>query len=642
MILFARRPFLFIAPLVCFGILLAENYRMPIVPCVMLVGCLILYLFVPIKGMREVLLVIACVALGACAAQFSRGEQEDIKDEKILAIVHVDEITASKSDWRKAVVSVRELVKEGEVDKSTEQMLVLFNAPAVEQGDVLAVLIDAQVIRNRDNPGEFDMQGYWNHQNVFRMAFVSELDVRFLAHEELPRLNQFWQTIRESCAVVLQRNLSPELASIAQALILGDKSLLSGEDRASFSNAGAMHVLAVSGLHVGIVVYLLLFFFELFPRFFTRAQASVLALILVWMYAGVTGLSPSVQRAAFMFTLLVLGQVLGRKGDSLNLLFLSAFILLLIDPLLMYDIGFQLSYLAMIGILTLNREISTLLYVKNKVLRKAWEGTAVGIAAQVYTAPLSLYYFHQFPNYFALSNLVVMAVSALILGIGLVLFAVKELAWLVKPLAFLLGLCLLSLLYTMQVVEDLPAAVALGFDVSFYWLVAAYFLLLFWFVFRQNKTLRTLIVSSALLLLIVLQAGRFLNWKHSEVLVFNDRQLVIGLKEGNQIWCFHPANEKAEKIAGRLIADYQKIHPGQVKFLPLELGETVLSVGGDRAVCKLRDGAMEFSYKNVDFTVRMSFKAETSKGRTEIDMPYFSREEGRTNLMDGAIRYKLE
>lgn len=641
MLLFARRPFLFIAPLLIFGILLFESTRVPNVPWIALLVCLVFYLLLPNKRIRVVLLSIAFVALGACATELSRGDEIFPHDEKILAIVHVDEIATTKGDWRKAVVSVREIVKDGQVNKTSEQMLVLFNAPAIRKGDVLAVLLDAQLIRNKNNPGEFDMQGYWNHKNVFRMAFVSELDLRFLAHEALPSIERFWGSIRESCSAVLQKNLSPEVASIAQALILGDKSLLSGEDRASFSNAGAMHVLAVSGLHVGIVVYLLLFLFERFPRLFTRAQAFILALILVWIYAGVTGLSPSVQRAAFMFTLLVLGQVLGRRGDGLNVLFLSAFVLLLLEPLLIYDIGFQLSYLAMVGILSLNREISGLLNVKNKLLRKIWEGTAVGIAAQVYTAALSLYYFHQFPNYFALSNLVVMAVSALILGAGLLLFAIQTLTWLVKPLAFLLGIFLLCLLYTMQVVEQLPAAVAFGFDVSFYWLVASYFLLLFWFVFRENKALRAVLVSSALLLLLVLQAGRFLNWKHSEVLVFNERQLVIGLKEGDQIWCFHAANEKAEKNAVRLMSDYQKIHPGEVKFVPLELGRTVLSIGGDQAVCKLRDGALEFTYKNVDFGVRMSFQAKPLDDKIRIDMPYFSREEGRSNLMDGALRYKL-
>ncbi|MGY8927758.1 MAG: ComEC/Rec2 family competence protein, partial [Flavobacteriales bacterium] len=145
-------------------------------------------------------------------------------------------------------------------------------------------------------------------------------------------------------------NLDLDQLGVGQALILGNKELLSTEIKTSFSRAGAMHVLAVSGLHVGIILAFLIFVLERFPRIFSRRAAILISILFIWIYAGITGFSPSVLRATIMFSIIVFGDVFGKQSSRFNSLGFSAFLMIVWNPLIIYDIGFQLSYLAMLGI----------------------------------------------------------------------------------------------------------------------------------------------------------------------------------------------------------------------------------------------------------------------------------------------------
>lgn len=144
--------------------------------------------------------------------------------------------------------------------------------------------------------------------------------------------------------------MSGKNLAIALALILGDKSLIDSEITASFTNTGAMHVLAVSGLHIGIIMQILMVVFSQFPRFISKRKAIFTVVVLMWFYAFITGLSPSVLRAVFMFSVLVVAQLMGKNYSAINTLFFTGFVLIFINPFTLFDIGFQLSFLAMLGI----------------------------------------------------------------------------------------------------------------------------------------------------------------------------------------------------------------------------------------------------------------------------------------------------
>ena len=181
-----------------------------------------------------------------------------------------------------------------------------------------------------------------------------------------------------------------------------------------------MHVLAVSGLHIGILYLLVGFLLKPLER--TRklkVLRGVVILLIIWGFALLTGLSPSIKRAATMFSFIVVADAFNRNTNIYNTIAASALFLLVIDPALLMSVGFQLSYLAVLSIVLLYRPIFNILPASNVVLNKIWEILSVSLAAQLAVFPLSIYYFHQFPVYFLLANLVIMPLAGLNLITGI-------------------------------------------------------------------------------------------------------------------------------------------------------------------------------------------------------------------------------
>ncbi|MEZ5196593.1 MAG: ComEC/Rec2 family competence protein [Bacteroidales bacterium] len=195
-----------------------------------------------------------------------------------------------------------------------------------------------------------------------------------------------------------------------------------------------MHILCVSGLHVGII-YVILNNLLLFlnRKRLLRITKVVLLLLLIWTYALITGLSPSVLRASTMFSFIIIGNSMKRKANIYNSLSASAFVLMIFNPFIITQVGFQLSYLAVFGIVMLYKPIVNLFIPGNMVVRWIWQISVVSIAATLATFPLSLFYFHQFPNLFLLTNLVAIPASMLIIYTGILVL-------IFSPLPILSGL----------------------------------------------------------------------------------------------------------------------------------------------------------------------------------------------------------
>jgi ComEC/Rec2-related protein len=217
---------------------------------------------------------------------------------------------------------------------------------------------------------------------------------------------------------------------MAQALILGQKRDLDREVMDRFSTTGVIHILAVSGLHVGIVLLMVQLVLNRIPwPYRYRWIPAVLSVVAVWLFALITGLSPSVNRAATMFSFLALGKTMGRHVPSLHGLLTSAFVLLLLFPGYLFEVGFQLSYAAVAGILLVQPWLAQWVQTRWFLLRKAWEMTSVTVAAQLTTFPLGMFYFAKFPFWFIPANLAVLPVLPLVLGSGIVTLLLPS-AWL--------------------------------------------------------------------------------------------------------------------------------------------------------------------------------------------------------------------
>lgn len=290
-------------------------------------------------------------------------------------------------------------------------------------GDVLSVVAGYHPIGAPGNPEEFDYQSYLEKQNIFCHAFASESDIVHLGNHPPSKLLSLAYAIRaKSKNIIFEFIPEPREQAILTALLLGIKDHLDNETKAAYSSAGAMHVLAVSGLHVGIIYYLINILFG----FIKKKKAGKLTFIflavnLIWAYALITGFSPSVLRAAVMFSVILISQTLSKSANIYNSLGIAAFVLLLYDPFLIYSVGFQLSFAAVFGIVFLQPKLVRLLNPYGIVLSYLWAITCVSVSAQLATFPLTVYYFHQFPTYFLVSNIVVIPAAVIILVGGIVL-----------------------------------------------------------------------------------------------------------------------------------------------------------------------------------------------------------------------------
>ena len=271
------------------------------------------------------------------------------------------------------------------------------------------------------NPDEFNFKKYLRNKQIYQQSFINQNQIRRLEENAGNDIIAFSLNLRKKLVAKFYTYLADkEAAAMASTLILGYRANLSKEIISAYSKTGTLHILSVSGMHVGIVFIVLNFMLK--PLRKNRKLRFLSALIIIssiWFYALITGLSPSVLRAAVMLSFVILGKTFNKNLNTYNLLAISAFFLLLYNPFNLFDVGFQLSYLAVIGLVFLHPKIYHLLYIKNKLLDYAWSYSALSVAAQLATFPISIYYFHQFPVYFLLSNLLVVLPVTLIMYLGI-------------------------------------------------------------------------------------------------------------------------------------------------------------------------------------------------------------------------------
>lgn len=419
-------------------------------------------------------------------------------------------------------------------------------AKQIKYGDILCFQTWFNEIRANGNPHEFDYRRYLGIHNVHHQGYVKSENWQALGNEGNPVFSAVFQLRSYLSDLLAQSNLSKKNLMVANALLLGQKEYLDKDVLRSFSSAGAMHVLAVSGLHVGIVMLLLMFVLSPLKKWRNgKTLFLIITLAGIWSYALITGLSPSVLRASVMFSFIVVGKELQRDTSIYQSILVSAFLLIIIDPLIIFQVGFQLSYLAVIGIVYLQPKISNLFYVKNSLLDKMWQITAVSIAAQLATFPLGLYYFHQFPNFFMISNLIVIPLAFALLIIGLVYFLFHWLPFLSDGLLYLFDLLLTTLNEGVSWIQNLPYSIVWGISVSWYEVLLLYLLIIICVQAFIKKSFR--LVFSGSLVLITFLILRFYQASQIEsenkLFVYNisDETAIDVFQGSNNI--FYASNE---------------------------------------------------------------------------------------------------
>ena len=330
---------------------------------------------------------------------------------------------------RRIVLDVKRVMSKGSASVAARGRLLVYlpAADTLEEdlvvGQELTVYGWGRPIPGPKNPGGFDFRRFMHGQNVHYQIFVKPGEWRVMSSgKRRGGIRAMAAGAQAHLLKTLEKYLvTPDERAVGAALILGYRGYLERDLRDAYANTGAMHVLAVSGLHVGLVylgLNLILGGISGRRRVVVIGRV-VLLLAGIWLFAFITGASASVMRAATMLSFFVVGRAAGRHCNIYNILAASAFLLLCLDPLNLAQVGFQLSYAALLGIVYLQPKIYRLVFIRNPVLDHVWKLLALSVAAQLSTLPLSLYYFHQFPVYFWLSGIIVVPAATLILAAGL-------------------------------------------------------------------------------------------------------------------------------------------------------------------------------------------------------------------------------
>lgn len=370
-------------------------------------------------------------------------------DEIDGTLVEINSYTETKEKSYKAQAKIIGVYSDSSWKKASGKLLVYFNQETgvfPKYGEVYVLNNKIREIEAPKNPFEFDYKKYQAKSNIFHHQFLREGDFKKVGQNNSFSILKWANSANVYTHEVFRQVLDDqEQLGVAEAMIGGMRDELNTQTLQWYTDTGTIHALAVSGMHVAILFWVLNVFFGLFMNK-RKLPFIIMVLALLWSYAAFTGLSPSVCRSTLMFTIFQVGMFIKRDGNSVNTLLFSALVLLMIVPNWIYDIGFQLSYLSVLGILVFYPWLVRKVETRNRVTKWIWEVTAVSIAAQLYTLPLALYYFQQFPNYSLLANPIVDIVCIPLLPIGLlVLFLFKipfvgfALGWVFKWLIIIMN-----------------------------------------------------------------------------------------------------------------------------------------------------------------------------------------------------------
>jgi competence protein ComEC len=342
-----------------------------------------------------------------------------LSGRQALLLTLEEPLVEKPASW-KAIASVKEVYHNGEAQPAEGKLIIYFKKDSLPQGlgygTRLVVAKPVQSIKHSGNPGAFDYSRYSLFQGITHQVYLVPTDYRVLPQKEVRVLKPFLFNSRRAVLDVLQTYISGDKErGLAQALLIGYKDDLDKSLLRSYSNTGVVHVIAISGLHVGLIYWLLLGLTRPLKRKGLLWMRLLVLLAGLWGFGLLAGAGASVMRSVVMFSFLAAADVLDRRASVYNTLALSALLLLCYQPFWLWDIGFQLSYAAVFSILVFYRPISGLIYFPNKAMAALWKMNAVTLSAQVFTTPLVLYHFHQFPNLFVLTNLLAVPLSSLIL-----------------------------------------------------------------------------------------------------------------------------------------------------------------------------------------------------------------------------------
>ncbi len=495
-------------------------------------------------------------------------QSDAIKKDNSIEILIKEKLKTTTTNDR-YVVQVQTLNGNKSYGKLLVNIAKESSSHRIEIGTSLKIIASIYLNKKPNNPNQFDYGKYLENQQIYGQIYTYYSEVKISKHVE-KSITYYAGKLRNRIIHNLEKNHFNETElNVVNALILGQQQDISQEINRDYQYAGAVHILSVSGLHVGFILLFITFLLKPIPN---TKRNSLLKLIIVvislWSFGIIAGLAPSVVRSVTMFSFVAIGLFLRRSVNIYHTLLVSALLILLFQPSFLFDVGFQLSYLALFFIVWLQPLLIAIWTPKNKILTYFWEIITVSFAAQIGTFPLSIYYFHQFPGLFIVTNIIILPMLSVILCLGVVVMvlAAFDLVWmsLLKSLEWSIWL-LNKIISWVASFENFVVK-----DISFNWqMMCCSYLLIFsmslWFMKPTYKKLMVSLVAIVLVQIAVLQA-EYSNQKKSELILFNKKKnTIITERRGTKVTVFatkgfdDPSGLKSYLVANFCIIEKKKV-----------------------------------------------------------------------------------
>ena len=452
------------------------------------------------------------------------------------------------------------------------------NSASFIPGDLLIIRCSPIEIVNRGNPYEFDYRFYMENQGIRYYAFTSNNDfVKHTFPEHIKLIHKALITRQKIIDMFRSSGIKGERLALVSAITLGQKSMLDPEQKNSFMKAGVMHIMAVSGLHA-VILSMFVLYLLFFMKRKLNAYRIIITISVLWAFAFVTGLTPSVLRATLMFSFLQAGKLMKRPSNGINSVLASAFFLILIRPSVIFDAGFLLSYSAVIYIICFYQDFYLKFHFKNWLADKIWQSAVITIVAQAGTLPLTIMLFNRFPTYFILANITIVPVSNLLIITGCLIPLFFHIHFLCHILAIVLNyLTGLTEMLTFRA-ASLPYSTIENIGITTpecMFLVITIFLFT-WFLLKKKSI--PIIYPTVFLVLFVSAAGLkdFSTKNTSELIIYNTPgKNTIGIRTGKIL---------------NIFSDTSLIGP-EVKRHSAVLGLKIKSVQIKHSICCIKAGS---------------------------------------------------
>jgi len=518
----------------------------------------------------SVLVFLAILVSGAQLVQEKQNRISNFTNQEYTIIATVIENPEEKEKSFKATLSINAIKDSTEWINPQTKLLAYFqkdsNSQSLCLGDQIVTKVYISQIKHSGNPHTFNYKNYLKYKKIYYQTYIKSNQYSVLQRNRGSQLILFTNNLRQKLLNIYKRNnISDDEFAVLSALTLGFKADLTPELKESFSTSGAMHVLAVSGLHVGIIFIILsklLFFLE--RRKYGRVLQSVIIIIVLVFYAFLTGLSNSVIRATIMFTFICIGRMFTRQVNIYNTLSASAFIMLLYNPYSIMDVGFQLSYLAVISIVFFQPKIYSLLQPKLKITDYVWQLVTVAIAAQIGTFPITIHYFEQFPVYFILSNIIIIPIVSIIIYGAILLFCFSFSSTISFYIAKALSFITFILNKSVEFIEKLPFSKFDSLQIDNNEILILLSTILFLSFFLISKRIKFIKYSLFLIILFISYniSVSLINSNKSMFIVYNiPKRSAINLINGNysQLYTNLDSTESDKTIKYNILPIWRKL-----------------------------------------------------------------------------------